>query len=66
LTFGRRAVTIAIVVADKVFEDYAVWNADFLALFPLSNIGDLNSLEREFLNAIQFNTTFKASDYARY
>lgn len=34
----RRITLAALIVADKVFEDYAVWNADFLSLFPQSNI----------------------------
>jgi hypothetical protein len=59
-------VVAAMVVADKVFEDYAVWNADFVAMFPKSNIQDINNLERSFLNGIAFNTAFSASDYARY
>ncbi len=48
-----------------VYTDYAVWNADFLSLFPQMDIQDLNSLEREFLNFIQYATTFKASEYAK-
>lgn len=53
-------------VADKCFEDYAVWNADFVSMFRRSDIQDLNSLERSFLTTIEFATTFHASDYARY
>lgn len=37
-----------------------------MSLFPQSNIQDLNSLERDFLNFIGFMTTFKASDYAKF
>src|SRR5689334_16884451 len=62
----RRIVLASLIVADKVFEDYAVWNADFLSLFPQTDIQDLNTLEREFLNFLQYATTFKASDYAKY
>ncbi len=62
----RRISLAALIVADKVFEDYAVWNADFLSLFPQSSIQDLNALEREFLNFMGFMTTFKASDYAKF
>jgi hypothetical protein len=62
----RRLSLAALIVSDKVFEDYAVWNADFLSLFPQSNIYDLNALEREFLNAMNFLTGFKASEYAKF
>lgn len=62
----RRICLAALIVADKVFEDYAVWNADFLSLFPQSDIQDLNALERVFLDLIGYATTFKASEYAKY
>jgi hypothetical protein len=59
----RRITLAALIVADKVFEDYAVWNADFLSLFPQSNIQDLNALEREFLNFMNFMTAFKVQRF---
>jgi hypothetical protein len=62
----RRIALSALILADKVFEDYAIWNADFLNLFPSSSINDLNALERDTLQFMDFMTTFKASDYARY
>ena len=62
----RRLVLAALILADKVFEDYAVWNADFLTLFPESDINDLNNLEMAFLNYLNFETQFLASDFARY
>lgn len=73
----RRCLLAAMVVADKVYEDYAVWNADFVSMFPKSDIQveqgkglfffffepirckDVNSLERAFLNAIEFATTVR-------
>ncbi len=62
----RRLLIAALIVADKVFEDYAVWNADFVSMFPRSDIGDINALEREFLNRIQFGTSVGAGEYAKY
>jgi hypothetical protein len=46
----------------KVFEDAAVWNADFLIMFPKSDIADINWLEREFLTRLQFETTMGAAE----
>lgn len=48
-----------------VWEDLAVWNADFLALFPCLKVTDLNRLEREMLNSLEFVVGLKASMYAR-
>jgi hypothetical protein len=54
------------VVADKCYEDYAVWNADFVSMFDRSDIHDMNALERAFLVAIDFSTRCSASDYMKY
>ncbi len=42
----RRLTLTAMIVADKVYEDYAIWNTDVLPLFPHSSAQDLKSLER--------------------
>jgi hypothetical protein len=62
----RRIVLGAIVLASKVFEEQAVWNVDFLSVFPDLSISDLNTLERQFINAIQFMVTLKSSVYTKY
>jgi hypothetical protein len=49
-----------------VWEEDAVWNADFLDLFPSLIIADLNMLELYWLDSIQFNVTVTASQYAKY
>lgn len=54
------------VVADKCYEDYAVWNADFVSMFNRSDIQDMNGLERSFLTTIDFATRCSASDYMKY
>ncbi len=41
----RRVTLAAVIVADKVYEDYAIWNTDMLPLFPHSSSKDLKSLE---------------------
>jgi len=62
----RRITLSCIIVASKVWEDLAVWNADFVALFPGLSILDLNSLEREMLTALDYVVGLKASIYCKY
>jgi hypothetical protein len=59
-------VLAAIILASKVWEDQAVWNVDFVSVFPKVTVKDLNNLERNMLNALQFNVSLKASVYAKY
>lgn len=62
----RRVTLGSLILASKVWEDQAVWNVDFLSVFPKVTVKDLNSLERAMLNALQFNVSLKASVYAKY
>eukprot|EP01130_Rhizamoeba_saxonica_P014938 TRINITY_DN6607_c0_g1_i5.p1 TRINITY_DN6607_c0_g1~~TRINITY_DN6607_c0_g1_i5.p1 ORF type:complete len:202 (+),score=40.72 TRINITY_DN6607_c0_g1_i5:307-912(+) len=66
LATWRKIVLGALIVASKVWEDQAVWNVDFLSVFPNVNVRDLNRLERQYLTAIQFMVSLKSSVYARY
>jgi len=62
-----RKVTLgSIIVASKVWEDQAIWNVDFLNVFPYVSVEDLNKLERQFLNAIKYMVTLKSSVYTKY
>jgi len=62
----RRILLAASILASKVWEDLAVWNADFLTIFPDLNVTDLNRLEREMLTALEFVVSLKASLYCKY
>jgi len=62
----RRVCLGAIMLASKVWEDLAVWNVDFLNVFPQENAHDLGKLERAYLSALQYTVTLKASIYAKY
>jgi len=53
-------------LASKVWEDQAVWTADFLRVFPRLTVSDLNELEKEYLTGLQFMVNLKASVYAKY
>jgi len=62
----RKIVLGALILASKVWEDQAVWNVDFLNVFPNVTVDDLNKLERHYLDALQFNVSLKGSVYAKY
>jgi hypothetical protein len=62
----RRITLGAIILASKVWEDQAVWNVDFLNVFPYISVDDLNRIERQYLNAIQYMVTLKSSVYTKY
>ena len=62
----RRIVLGCLILASKVWEDQAVWNVDFVDVFSKVTVKDLNQLERNVLNGLQFNVSLKASVYAKY
>jgi hypothetical protein len=62
----RRIVFGSIIIATKVWEDESVWNIDFLDLFPLLTLVDLNNLENRYLELLQFNVLIVGSEYAKY
>lgn len=62
----RRIVFGSIIIATKVWEDESVWNVDFLDLFPLLTLNDLNNTENKFLELLQFNVLIHGSEYAKY
>jgi hypothetical protein len=62
----RRVTLSALILASKVWEDQAVWNVDFLSVFPCVTVEDLGKLEKVILNFLGFNVSLKASLYAKY
>lgn len=62
----RRATLSALILASKVWEDQAVWNVDFLSLFPSMSVKDLGELEKHFLNYLKFNVSLNRGLYAKY
>jgi len=61
----KRFLLSTMILASKVWEDAAVWNADFLDLFPKSSPKDLKKMEQRLLALLAFNVTIKASEYAK-
>lgn len=61
----RRVILECLILASKVWEDQAVWNVDFLDLFPLATTHDLGDLEKKILSLLKFDVGLKASTYAK-
>ncbi|KAJ3156499.1 Cyclin Y [Geranomyces variabilis] len=61
-----RIVLGALLLAAKVWDDHAVWNVDFVQIFPDVHVKDMNDLERFYIAHLHFNVNIRASEYARY
>jgi hypothetical protein len=63
----RRVLLCALMVADKLWEEDIVCNADYITdNYPLLTVEDLNAMERKFLSLLDFKLLLKASVYAEY
>jgi len=62
-TNWRLLVLCCFMLASKVWEEEAVWNEDFLALFPAIGVKRFAALELHMLNAMQFEVCVNASTY---
>ncbi|KAG8461488.1 hypothetical protein KFE25_001092 [Diacronema lutheri] len=60
----RPIVLAAIIVAQKVFDDNCLTNADFSAFCPMFSLREINHLENRFLELLQYNVSVSASTYA--
>jgi len=60
----RRIILASLILASKVWEDQAVWNVDFIDMFPSTTPYDLGQMEKKLLSMLSFDVSLKASQYA--
>ena len=65
-TNWRPLVLCALLVAQKVWDDRYLSNADFAYIYPFFGTPEINKLEKKFLELIQYNVTVKSNLYAKY
>eukprot|EP01088_Endostelium_zonatum_P015369 TRINITY_DN373_c0_g1_i1.p1 TRINITY_DN373_c0_g1~~TRINITY_DN373_c0_g1_i1.p1 ORF type:complete len:370 (-),score=84.02 TRINITY_DN373_c0_g1_i1:53-1162(-) len=62
----RRVIMASLMLASKVWEDLAVWNVDFITVFPAVTVADLNTLENNLLHLLNFDAGVTRQYYAQY
>jgi len=64
----RLIIFTALLLAHKVWAEHAVWNEDFVKIFPgcWLTIEAVHRIEREFLKRINYNLNIKPSVYTKY
>ncbi len=65
-TNWRPLVLIALMIAQKMWDDKYLSNADFSYIYPFFDTKQVNMLEMKFLELIQYNTHIKFSIYTKY
>ena len=65
-TNWRPLVLCSLLVAQKVWDDRYLSNADFAFIYPFFITEEINKLEQKFLELIQYNVTVKSNLYAKY
>lgn len=56
----------ALLVAQKVWDDQSLLNIDFSVICDAYTLQDINQLEKQFLELLEFNVSISASLYASY
>jgi hypothetical protein len=65
-TNWRPLVLVALMIAQKMWDDKYLSNADFSYIYPFFDTKQVNTLEMKFLELIQYNTHIKFSIYTKY
>ena len=62
----RRILLTAMIVASKIWDDNSFENTHFSQVFANLGVGEINTLERIFLELINYKVYVKQSEYFRY
>ncbi|CAG9314109.1 unnamed protein product [Blepharisma stoltei] len=65
-TNWRPIILCSLLIAQKVWDDRYLSNADFAYIYPFFNTEEINTLEKRFLELINYSVTVKAALYAKY
>ena len=65
-TNWRPLMLVSLLVAQKVWDDRYLSNADFAFIYPFFVTEEINKLEKKFLELVQYNVTVKSQLYAKY
>lgn len=65
-TNWRPLILVSLMIAQKVWDDKYLCNADFSYIYPFFDTQQLNLLESKFLEMLQFNVYVKDSLYAKF
>lgn len=62
----RPLVLCSLMVAQKVWDDKYLSNADFAFIYPFFEVDEINRLEEKFLELLKYNVKVNSSLYAKY
>lgn len=65
-TNWRPLILCSLLVAQKVWDDKYLSNADFAFIYPFFVTDEINKLEQKFLDLLGYNVTVKSALYAKY
>jgi len=65
LTWKRLFLSV-MMLAYKVWEDLAVWNADVLIVFPNMQAEEITQMERELLGLLEYRLSLSSSVFTQY
>ena len=62
----RRLLFTSLIIASKIWDDDSFENNHFSQVFTHLSIGEINSMERSFLELINYKVYVKCSEYFKY
>ena len=62
----RRILLTAMIIASKIYDDNSFENSHFSQVFANLGVGEINTLERIFLELINYKVFIKQSEYFKY